>query len=73
MQKLQGDVPKSLDAAGSCQWLGRQWLAFALQTGKINQITIPNMQLMSSEVVRPIANPISRLVMANWKCAMAGY
>ena len=34
MQKLQGDVPKSLDAAGSCQWLGRQWLAFALQTGK---------------------------------------
>jgi len=40
---------------------------------KINQITIPNMQLMSSEVVRPIANPISRLVMANWKCAMAGY
>ena len=25
------------------------------------------------QVTRPIANRISRLVMANWKCAMAGY
>ena len=62
MQQFQGNIPKSLDAAGGYRWGGRQWQATAGREKTCNSHHSSMAMSSGTTVARPIAHRI-RLVM----------